>query len=294
LTELRRPQPLDFTQHDRSAFDSGAPALDEWLRHDASQNRRRNTAATWVITHADCVVVAYVSVSMTSIDRGSAPEAIARRAPDPVPALLIGRLAVDRTVAGLGVGAALAAHVLATAVELNAQAACRAVVVSALDDRARSWWERLGFRAFAPDDPAGLDLYLLTAEIEATLRHLGLRQSRSIVGRNGAPASARRRLPGWSALLGGSGRKPHERQVSDGTMKPSPAAEIRRRDSMQTKRFIYYEESELIVGWLEEYPDYRTQGETLDELKKNLQELYNELTSGQIPCVHKVGELSVA
>ena len=48
------------------------------------------------------------------------------------------------------------------------------------------------------------------------------------------------------------------------------------------------------MGWLEEYPDYRTQGETLDELKKNLQEIYNELTSGQIPCVHKVGELSVA
>ncbi|MCX6363417.1 MAG: type II toxin-antitoxin system HicB family antitoxin [Actinobacteria bacterium] len=63
---------------------------------------------------------------------------------------------------------------------------------------------------------------------------------------------------------------------------------------METKRFVYYQESELIVGWLEDYPDYRTQGETLDELKKNLQEIYNELTSGRIPCVHKVGELSVA
>jgi len=63
---------------------------------------------------------------------------------------------------------------------------------------------------------------------------------------------------------------------------------------METKRFIYYQESELIVGWLEEHPDYRTQGETMDELKKNLQEIHNELTSGQIPCVHKVGELSVA
>ena len=52
---------------------------------------------------------------------------------------------------------------------------------------------------------------------------------------------------------------------------------------METKRFIYYEESELIVGWLEEYPDYRTQGETLDELKKNLQEIYNELTLGADP-----------
>jgi len=63
---------------------------------------------------------------------------------------------------------------------------------------------------------------------------------------------------------------------------------------METKRFIYYQEGELFVGWLEEYPDYRTQGETMDELKKNLQELHSELTSGLISCVHKVGELSVA
>jgi predicted RNase H-like HicB family nuclease len=63
---------------------------------------------------------------------------------------------------------------------------------------------------------------------------------------------------------------------------------------MESKRFIYYQEGELFVGWLEEYPDYRTQGETLDELKKNLQEIHSELTSGQIPSVHKVGELSVA
>ena len=74
----------------------------------------------------------------------------------------------------------------------------------------------------------------------------------------------------------------------------SRARRNRRRDIMETKRFIYYQERELFVGWLEEYPDYRTQGETMDELRKNLQELHGELTSGQIPCVHKVGELSVA
>jgi predicted RNase H-like HicB family nuclease len=62
---------------------------------------------------------------------------------------------------------------------------------------------------------------------------------------------------------------------------------------METKRFIYYEEDGMLVGWLEEYPDYRTQGETLDELRENLRDLYKEVTSGQIPHVHKVGELSV-
>jgi predicted RNase H-like HicB family nuclease len=63
---------------------------------------------------------------------------------------------------------------------------------------------------------------------------------------------------------------------------------------METKRFIYYEEDGLFVGWLEEYPDYRTQGETMDELRDNLLDLYKELTSGQIPRVHRVGELSIA
>ena len=149
-------------------FDSGSPELDDWLRRFSTQNRRRNTAATWVITDADAAVVAYVSLAMTSIDRSSAPSSVAKHAPDPVPALLIGRLAVDRSVAGLGIGSALVVHVLGTAIELNDRAACRAVVVSALDDSARTWWERLGFHPFDPKDPDNLDLYLLTSEIQAT------------------------------------------------------------------------------------------------------------------------------
>lgn len=169
MTDLRRPQPLDPNRHDRSGFNSGSPDLDEWLRRYSTQNRRRNTAATWVITTADSVVVAYVSLAMTSIDQGQAPTSVAKHAPDPIPALLIGRLAVDRSHAGIGIGSALVAHVLATAVELNHRAACRAVIVSAIDDGARSWWERLGFHPFDLTEPGNLDLYLLTTEIESTL-----------------------------------------------------------------------------------------------------------------------------
>lgn len=170
MTDLRRPERLDPARHDRTAFDSGEPALDAWLRHYAGQNRRRDTAATWVIATPEDAVAAYASLAMTAIDRGAAPAPIARHAPDPVPALLLGRLAVDRRYAGRGIGTALVAHVLATAVELNASAACRAVVVPALNPHARAWWERLGFHPFDSGDPAGTDLYLLTAEIEATLR----------------------------------------------------------------------------------------------------------------------------
>lgn len=169
MTELRRPEPLDPARHDRSTFDSGEPALDDWLRRYAGQNRRRHTAATWVIATPGDQVVAYASLAMTAIDCSVAPASVAKHAPDPVPALLLGRLAVDRRYAGVGIGAALVAHVLATAVELNAKAACRAVVVTALHPQARAWWERLGFHPFHPDDPTDTDLYLLTSEIEATL-----------------------------------------------------------------------------------------------------------------------------
>jgi len=170
LTELRRPAPLDPARHDRSHFDSGEPVLDEWLKQYSGQARRRDTAATWVIADRNDVVVAYASVAMTAVDRSAAPPDMARQAPDPVPALLLGRLAVDRRHADRGIGTALVTHVLLTAVELNTKAACRAVVVASLNDQVRAWWERLGFHPLDPDDEACLDLYLLTSEIEATLR----------------------------------------------------------------------------------------------------------------------------
>jgi predicted RNase H-like HicB family nuclease len=62
---------------------------------------------------------------------------------------------------------------------------------------------------------------------------------------------------------------------------------------MEKKKFVYYEEAKMLVGWLEEFPDYRTQGETLEELQENLKDIYAELTGGRIPAVHRIGELVV-
>jgi len=63
---------------------------------------------------------------------------------------------------------------------------------------------------------------------------------------------------------------------------------------MKKKRFVYYQEGEMFVGWLEEYPDYRTQGESMEELEENLRDLLQDVESGTIPCIRRVGELSVA
>ena len=169
MTDLRRPEPL-AARHDRGSFDCGEPSLDEWLRRYAGQNRRGNTAATWVIADRDERVVAYASLSMTALDHSAAPAPVAKGSPDPVPALLIGRFAVDRSVAGLGVGTTLVGHILATALELNEKAAFKAVVATAINDRARRWWERFGFVPLDPAASDALDLYLLTSDVRATLR----------------------------------------------------------------------------------------------------------------------------
>jgi len=60
------------------------------------------------------------------------------------------------------------------------------------------------------------------------------------------------------------------------------------------KKFIYYQEEDMFIGWLEEFPDYRTQGKSLQELMENLKEIHNELTAGSIPNVRQVGELQIA
>lgn len=63
---------------------------------------------------------------------------------------------------------------------------------------------------------------------------------------------------------------------------------------MNTAKYIYWQDEAMWLGYLEEYPDYRTQGETKEELEENLRDIYKELTSGSIPFVRSVAQLEVA
>lgn len=63
---------------------------------------------------------------------------------------------------------------------------------------------------------------------------------------------------------------------------------------MTTVRFIYWQDGEWWLGYLEEFPDYKTQGESFEDLKVHLLDLYRDLTNGEIPFVRRVGELVVA
>lgn len=62
---------------------------------------------------------------------------------------------------------------------------------------------------------------------------------------------------------------------------------------MEKRRYVYWEDDNMWVGYLEEYPDYMSQGRTLDELKENLKDILSDLESGEIPCVRRVAELEV-
>lgn len=63
---------------------------------------------------------------------------------------------------------------------------------------------------------------------------------------------------------------------------------------MKTMKYSYWQDEEMWLGYLEEYPDYWTQGETIEELAENLRDLYQEFASDAIPCVRRVAELEVA
>lgn len=63
---------------------------------------------------------------------------------------------------------------------------------------------------------------------------------------------------------------------------------------MEKLKYIHWQDEDMFLGYLEEYPDYMTQGESVAELEENLRDIYKELTSGKIPCVRKVSELKVS
>ena len=63
---------------------------------------------------------------------------------------------------------------------------------------------------------------------------------------------------------------------------------------MKAIKYIYWQDEDIWLGYLEKYPDYWTQGETIEELEENLRDIYRKLTSGSIPYVRRVAELEVA
>jgi len=145
--------------HDRTAFDCGKPPLDDFLKRLAGQYERRDFAAVYVATSPPAnVVLGYYSLSSGSVDLTALPEAVRKKLPrHPVPVIHLGRLAVDQSVRGQGLGRHLLVDALRVCGELSVKVAVYAVEVRAIDDGARNFYEKYGFQPLLDD---ALHLYL--------------------------------------------------------------------------------------------------------------------------------------
>lgn len=137
-------------QHDRSKFACGEAELDEWFRRRAGQDERRNIARVFVAVDSELGVVGFYSLSSFKLDFDDLPETIARKLPryDGIPAALIGRLARDIRVRGKGVGDLLVADAVRRILSAAQSLAVFAIMVDAKDERAATFYERLGFGRF--------------------------------------------------------------------------------------------------------------------------------------------------
>ncbi|KVO30519.1 acetyltransferase [Burkholderia ubonensis] len=148
--------------HDRAAFGCGMPALDRYLREMVTQDVRRRVAACFVLLDGN-VVVGYYTLSAASVALAELPHDVARKLPryPAIPAVRMGRLAIDHRYRGRGLGAALLVNALRRAARSEIPAV--ALIVDAKDAGAAAFYEYFGFQPLT-HDPLALFLPLATVK----------------------------------------------------------------------------------------------------------------------------------
>jgi len=173
------PEPLSLIEkltkdHDTSSFESGKPALDDWLRRFALANQQNDSARTYVV-HRQGRVVGYYSLAAGSVRREDSPARVAKGlAKHPVGVILLARLAVDRSEQGRGVGKMLLIDALPRSLAAAEAIGARAILVHAIDEEAAAFYRKYGFEASPLD---AKQLMLLMKDLRATLKSLGTRSA---------------------------------------------------------------------------------------------------------------------
>lgn len=150
--------------HDRSHFSCGNPQLDEYLRKFVNQDRKRYATAAYVLVRqGDPTVCGYYTLSSLSIDPGELPEETIKQLPryPAIPATLLGRLALDQSCQGEGLGEFLLMHALKLSLSQADKVGAAAVVVDAINDAASRFYQHFGFIPF-PDQPDRLFIPMKT------------------------------------------------------------------------------------------------------------------------------------
>lgn len=148
--------------HDISSFESGTAVLDDWLRQRALANQARGASRTYVLC-AGKRVVGYYALAVGAVAQVEATGRARRNMPDPIPVMVIGRLAIDLGWQGRGLGRALLRDAVLRTMQAAEIAGIRAVLVHAISEDAKRFYERCGFRP-SPIDPMTLMITLRDAE----------------------------------------------------------------------------------------------------------------------------------
>ena len=131
-------------EHDLAPFDCGVPDLNDWLKKRAVKNDRSGASRTYVLRDGPAVI-GYYCLSTGAIDHDVAPTPLRRNMPDPIPVLVLGRLAVDRRWQNQGLGQVLLRDAIFRTVEVAAIAGVVALLVHALSEGARRFYQQFGF-----------------------------------------------------------------------------------------------------------------------------------------------------
>jgi GNAT superfamily N-acetyltransferase len=155
---MQAPEALS-ARHQLEAFDCGVESLNQWLQHRALINQLAGVSRTSVIAQEQRVL-AYSSLAAGSIVLADVPGALRRNMPNPLPVVVLGRLAVDRRQQGQGLGRALVAHAIGQSLQAQRLIGARALLVHAIDEGAAGFYRALGFRP-SPISPLTLMLQLV-------------------------------------------------------------------------------------------------------------------------------------
>jgi predicted N-acetyltransferase YhbS len=153
MAGLTPPRPL-AAEDDRASFDCGREALNHWFRRHAWRNQESDMSRTSVVCDpATGAIVGFVSLSTAQIERAWLPKPQQRNRTDPIPAILLGQLAIDYRHQGHGHARSLVFFALSTAVRFSKDVGCFCVLTHPLDDGLRAFYRSFGFEDL-PFDPA--------------------------------------------------------------------------------------------------------------------------------------------
>jgi GNAT superfamily N-acetyltransferase len=160
MGEIASPEPITAS-HITGSFACGIPVLDEWLNRRALKNEVSGASRTFVVCQ-DGQVVGYYALATGSVEHRDAPGKIRRNMPNPIPVMVLGRLAVDQQWQQAGLGHGLLKDALLRTLSVSKQAGIRALLVHALSEDAKRFYAHNGFLE-SPLDPMTLMIALQDA-----------------------------------------------------------------------------------------------------------------------------------